>query len=249
MYSAETVRYYELEHAGFGDDLDLYLSYARTLGGPILELGCGTGRVLGPLLGAGYSVTGVDSSEAMLDRAREKLGARAEWLRLVHTDLATLDGLDDETYKLAYCALNTWSHLHDLDEALRALRAVRRVLLPAGLLVLDLEDPEAALPGRGELILAGVFSQDGAVVTKQTARVYEPATGTEQVTVIWDEVVEGSVRRTVSRSRMRPYRRAELEQLLARAGLSVVDSFGSWSLEPYRGQGDRLILVAQKTGE
>src|SRR5919106_1509803 len=68
---------FEDPHAGFSDDIELYLRLAEVVGDPILELGCGTGRVLAPLAAAGHRVTGIDRSRAMLERARATLQAQA----------------------------------------------------------------------------------------------------------------------------------------------------------------------------
>ncbi len=65
---------YDLEHAGFDDDIELYLRLAEVVGDPILELGCGTGRVLAPLAKAGFRVTGIDVSRPMLDSRRGAAG-------------------------------------------------------------------------------------------------------------------------------------------------------------------------------
>ena len=59
---AELPDLYDLEHAGFSDDVELYLRLAEVVGDPILELGCGTGRVLAPLAAAGHRITGIDRS-------------------------------------------------------------------------------------------------------------------------------------------------------------------------------------------
>ena len=72
---AELPELYDLEHAEFTEDVDLYLRLAEVVGDPILELGCGTGRVLAPLAAAGHRVTGIDRSRAMLDRARATLSS------------------------------------------------------------------------------------------------------------------------------------------------------------------------------
>jgi cyclopropane fatty-acyl-phospholipid synthase-like methyltransferase len=61
---------YDLEHGEYDADLDLYLSLALATGDPVLELGCGSGRLLVPLAEAGHRVTGVDQSRPMLERAR-----------------------------------------------------------------------------------------------------------------------------------------------------------------------------------
>jgi len=55
---AELPDLYDLEHAGFTDDVDLYLRLAEVVGDPILELGCGTGRVLGPLAAPAIELPG-----------------------------------------------------------------------------------------------------------------------------------------------------------------------------------------------
>lgn len=247
LYDERAARLYELEHREFDADFDLYLSYARSKGGPILELGCGTGRVLLPLLKRGYHVAGVDTSEAMLALAREKLAEYPESrLSLVCTRLQDLDGIRDETYALAYCALNTWSHLHDAADALRALNAVRRVLLPAGLLIIDLQDAEYRQPSRGEMVLAGVFEKLNGTVVKTVAVSTDAATGVDEAVVVWDETAGTSLVRTVRRTLMRPYRRGEMEQLLARASFEIEDVFGSWALDEYSTQGDRLIFVASR---
>ncbi|NTU82301.1 MAG: class I SAM-dependent methyltransferase, partial [Chloroflexales bacterium] len=64
-------RYYDADFRDYLEDLPFYHELARRTGGPLLELMCGTGRVLLPLAEAGYSITGVDSSPAMLSIARE----------------------------------------------------------------------------------------------------------------------------------------------------------------------------------
>src|SRR5918994_6332077 len=74
---AELPDLYDLEHAGFSDDVELYLRLAEVVGDPILELGCGTGRVLAPLAAAGHRITGIDRSRSMLDRARSALQVQA----------------------------------------------------------------------------------------------------------------------------------------------------------------------------
>lgn len=249
MYTDEVAELYDLEHDGFDEDVHLYRSYALRTGGPLLELGCGTGRLMAPLLDEGYEMTGVDSSPAMLARARRRLQPfpQSRW-RLVEAELPDLSMLERERYTLAYCALNTWAHLADPDEALRALQGVRLALRPAGLLLLDLEDPERWSPGRGEMILAGAWREGEQVVTKTVSALYDPADGAEQVTFLWDRVGDGALRRTLARSRMRPYRRPELEQLLARVGFAVDECLGSWGIEPYAGRGDRLIVVASRIG-
>ena len=55
-------RFYDLDYDSFQDDVAFYLGLAEHTGGPLLELGCGTGRLLIPLARAGFEITGVDLS-------------------------------------------------------------------------------------------------------------------------------------------------------------------------------------------
>lgn len=246
-YTGEVVRLYELEHAAFHEDEHLYLSYAMLTGGPVLELGCGTGRLLLPLLEAGYQVTGVDASGEMLQRAREKLSRFPQsQYRLEQSLLTDLDCLADGTFGLAFCALNTWLHLDSPEAALSALNAAYRALLPAGLLVLDVEDPLRWTPGKGEWLLGGVWQVGAETVVKSVASVHDPASGRDLVTVLWDTTDGGPLRRTVFTTSMRTCTRGELVQMLERAGFELEDTLGSWDLDPYEGRGDRLILVARR---
>ncbi len=84
--------FYDIEHAQFDEDVDLYLNFAEARGvhgGPLLELACGSGRLLVPLARAGYSVTGVDASGRMLELARRALEAEGltSRCRLIQQDI------------------------------------------------------------------------------------------------------------------------------------------------------------------
>ena len=68
-------RYYDLEHDTHGADVALYCELARAGGGAVLELGCGTGRVLAGLVRSGHTAVGVDLSRPMLARAEARLGS------------------------------------------------------------------------------------------------------------------------------------------------------------------------------
>ena len=65
--------FYDIEHDRFSEDLDMYRNFAELSGGKILELACGSGRVLLPLVEEGYELTGVDNSEKMLEIAQQRL--------------------------------------------------------------------------------------------------------------------------------------------------------------------------------
>ena len=127
----------------FSGDLPLYLELAAAQGGNVLELCCGTGRVLVPLAQAGNRVVGVDISPPMLALAQRKLDAAgpavAERAPLLVGDLRTVDlggGFD-----LALVAVKSFAYLTERADQQRALNAIAAQLRPGGLLALDLLHP------------------------------------------------------------------------------------------------------------
>src|SRR5687767_2032444 len=80
---AGIAEFYDLEHDDFRDDIPFYLNSIAVVGDPVLELGCGTGRLLRAIADAGFRVTGIDRSEPMLERARRSFQAG-------HSQLVTL---------------------------------------------------------------------------------------------------------------------------------------------------------------
>jgi SAM-dependent methyltransferase len=138
-------------------DVDFYLDCARRFGGPILELGTGTGRILIPLAEAGHEVVGLDLSPAMLGIAAAKLGARPELagrVRLIEGDMTAFDLA--QRFQLIIIPARSFQHVTTPAGQRAALACVRRHLVPGGHLILDLFDPnfelllakDAALPPR-----------------------------------------------------------------------------------------------------
>ncbi len=125
-------RYYDLIHEQLIEDLDFVLALANECGGPILELGCGTGRLLLPLIQAGHVVTGVDNEQAMLDRARHRMEGETEIgqkrLKLIQADVRHLSLPGEENrYALALFSYNTLLHFQPREKR-QALRQVKRFL-------------------------------------------------------------------------------------------------------------------------
>src|SRR5437763_5335189 len=104
--------FYDIEHARFDEDLDMYRNFAESCVGPILELACGSGRLLVPLMLEGYELVGVDSSAAMLELARQHLQQAGLTSRceLVRQDLCSLDL--GQKFHLAFIALGSFAHLY-----------------------------------------------------------------------------------------------------------------------------------------
>src|ERR1700682_3938830 len=130
-------RLYDWEHDRYLLDVPIHIGFARRFGGPVLELACGTGRLLGPLAQAGFVCAGVDSSSAMLERARHRLehlpGAHAT--RLFEQRLETLEL--DARFRTIILGLDSFGLLIDRNDQVRALRAAREHATHDGRLIVD----------------------------------------------------------------------------------------------------------------
>src|SRR5581483_8597830 len=129
--------FYDIEHAQFGEDLDMYRNFAELCGGKILELACGSGRLLLPLAGEGWALTGVDTSAAMLElahQALEEAGVSAR-CQLVQQDMCQLQL--PEKYRLAMIALGSFGHIITRVRQQQALAAIRRHLSTGATFILD----------------------------------------------------------------------------------------------------------------
>jgi len=121
------------------EDIEFYVEEARRSGGPVVELGVGTGRIAVPTAAAGIRVIGVDSSAGMLEVARE----RAE-LAGVELDLRLGDFRDPpvaDTVPLVTIPFRSFLHMQTDDERRSVLRAVARLLQPDGRFVFDVFSP------------------------------------------------------------------------------------------------------------
>lgn len=243
-------RFYEMDYGALDSDLVMFQQFATRTGSPILEVACGTGRVLLPLARQGHQVTGVDVSEAMLDVARSKVAAEglADRVRLYHQDMRELDL--GQQFNLILVALNSFTHLATLDDQLAALACMRRHLHPGGVLVLDLFNPDLdrllGFHGQVTLEKTMVDEETGHQVMRFRTEKVDFAQQLLHVTYIVDEVdSQGQVQRTLFPFYMRYLFRYELELLLRHSGFVLEAVYGSYDLDPFDGDSEKMIAVAR----
>ena len=251
----ELARLYDLDLLEDPGDLELYVALARRTGGPILELGVGTGRVAVPLAEAGYEVTGVDIDPAMLARARDRASqARAlDRLELIEGDLLTAHLEKAGSFGLGIIALNSLLLLGDRNDQARALRVLANHLTPGGLAVVDVWLPDADDLARfdGRLILE--YTRDdpesGNLVVKAASALHDAATQRVRLTTVYEEGRQGApADRWVRRDHLRLVGADELAAFAEAAGLVVESLAGDYDLEPLRPGSERAVLLAVKPG-
>jgi SAM-dependent methyltransferase len=134
-------RLYDPWSVSVTEDVGFYVDLALRAGGPVVELGVGTGRIAVPTAAAGVRVIGVDSSRGMLEVCAEAAAAAGVSHLL---DLRVGDLIDppvDERVRLVTCPFRAFLHLHTDDERLRALGSARDLLERGGRLAFDVFRP------------------------------------------------------------------------------------------------------------
>ncbi len=214
---------------GVVEDVGFYVSEAAAAGGPIVELGVGTGRIAIPTALAGVPVIGVDSSERMLAicRRRAEEAGVAALLDLRLGDLRRPPV--SERVRLVTCPFRALLHLRSDEERLEAFAAVRALLEPRGQFVFDVFAP----------------SREDVEATQRRWLEREPG--------IWERAdweVESrqftlSVRGTSGATRMELawLPAEEWRALLERAGFEVVACFGWFDRSPFIGGEDSVWIA------
>ena len=213
------------------EDVPFYVAEARKAGGPIVELGVGTGRIAIPTAEAGVRVIGVDSSPGMLGvcRQRAESAGVAELLDLRLGDLAAPPV--SERVRLVTCPFRAYLHLHDETARLGALRAARKLLVPGGRLIFDVFAPQRD----------DIEETHGRWIEREPG-IFERADWDEQARTLTLSVrgPGGETTMLLAWISERQWR-----QTLRRAGFAVERCYGWFDYRPFRG-GEDMVFVARR---
>jgi SAM-dependent methyltransferase len=218
---------YDPWSASVVEDVAFYLEEARRSGGPVVELGVGTGRIAVPLGADGIRVIGVDSSPAMLE-----VCARRAALAGVTLDLRVGDLREPpvtERVPLVICPFRSLLHMHTDEDRLGVLGAAYDLLLPGGRFVFD------------------VFTPDADDIAQTQGRWLEREPGIFEYAV-WDEsartltlTVRGNEgETTMALAWLSP---DEWRGLLERAGFEIEACYGWFDRTPYKGREDTVWVT------
>lgn len=251
---ADIADLYDLDYGEVTADLPMYENFARRCELPVLELGVGTGRIALHLAFAGFVVWGIDSSPSMLERARSKADeSLARRLHVVQADMREFD-LGQE-FDLALCPAGGFQHLPTIDDQVSCLASVRRHLAPGGLFVVDLRSLTAidwaASRTPATLEWSRTDPASGDTVTKLVSVRLDGACQTLHQTHMYDRMTPTGtlVERRIAEFELRLVGRYEMEHLLERSGLELVQLYGDYDLGPYTADSENMVVVARHPKE
>lgn len=237
-------------------DLSFFLEAAREAGGPVLEIGCGTGRVLIPTARAGVEIVGLDLSSHMLAVCRQRLQDEAREVRsrvrLIEADMR--DFQLPQSFRLVTMPFRPFQHLTTVEDQLACLRCVRRHLAADGRLILDIFNPSLQALVRDDL--GEEFGEEPEFTTADGQRVRRCHKIVAKdyfkqilhVEIIYDVThTDGREERLVHAFPMRYLFRYEAEHLLVRAGFELERVYADFEKRPYGSlYPGELILVAKR---
>jgi len=258
---------YDALHAARTSDVAFYAREAAAAGGPVLEVGCGTGRVSLAIAAAGVRITGLDRDPALLSVAAVKRAAtetspddvgrregRRGRLTLVCADMRAY------AFRRPFAAVvmpfRVFQSMLTVPDQLAALAAAHASLAPGGRLVLDLFDPRLdvlaeAAEGPAALAETGRSFRDGRGLWRErVAARYDLESQVVDLTYVYERLADAGevAERSFERLRVRYFTRWEFEHLLARAGYEVEALYGGWEGGPPTPEGEDMIWIATKRG-
>ena len=242
--------FYDLEHDSFTDDLAMYRQIVDMVGDPVLELACGSGRILAALADGSRQLTGVDRSEAMIDRARGRFAGMAAQPRLIVADMAEVH-VPEASCGVVIIGLSSFHHAASQDQQQDVLDCAFRALDPRGMLVLDMLNPFIELNGQGDGVVhreRDLGQRQGSPVSKFSVKRSDSIRQEIHQTIWYDTLSpDGAVARTTTEFRLRLVYPSELTLLLARSGFVGWEIYGSWELDEFTAESDRMIFMAEKS--
>ncbi len=256
-YDRADAAFYDYCATGLEGDVQFYIEEARKAGSPVLELGCGTGRILIPVAEAGISIVGLDRAPTMLSIASQKIARlnveTQRRIELVEGDMR--DFSLGRRFKLATIPYRAFLHLLTSEDQRQALGCIREHLIDNGRLVFNFFDPRLDIIAAHFGSLGAAMKKDREFVHPDTGhrvilwdtRQYDPERQLIEEYFIFEELDHGGrlVSKTYSPLTLRYIYRYEMQYLLELCGYKIEALYGDFQRGPFRYGGEQ-IWVARK---
>lgn len=249
-------RLYQAYADSHTEDLALWKHLVQRSGGPVLELGCGPGRVLSFLAEGGFSVSGIDCDAGMLDLAQMRCFPRFnDRVRLYLADMC--DFALPDRFPLIIVPCNTFSYLDD-DQALQALTRIQNHLTSDGLAAFDLPNPEESI----KIAQISIQSEEATALpidvyfepkSEHPVQVYtnceiDPTKKRIRLTWHFDELFpDGMVKRCDHVSSYHLRSRDAMQEMLNKAGMLQTQFYGDYELGPLHLTSSQMVVLARRS--
>lgn len=252
FYDDRYAEIYDLLYLDISHDIPFYLEYAQQKGSPILEIACGTGRVLIPLAKAGYRVWGIDSSSEMLGRAQKNMSAlpkkAKERIHLAQADMR--DFQLNVQFPLVLVPFRSFLVLPTVDDQLRTLENIREHMRDNGILVVDIFAPRYDILSQEKRKATKkiVNPENNHVLYRKEDTTYNHVKQLIDSEYTFEEYDEKgnlvlSFQKTLT---LRYVFRYEMEHLLSLSEFKLEAVYGTFDKKPYDYESGEMLFVARK---
>ena len=255
-----TAKHYDAAYAKLGGgkfaDPAFYVGLAKESGGPVLEIGCGTGRVLLLIAREGIEIEGVDNARPMLAVLRQKLKAESRQVqarvKLHQGDMRSFQLT--RKFPLVIIPFRPMQHMYTLEDQLSALKTAAAHLAKGGRLAFDVFFPLLAMipAGVGEEIQDVEWHLDdnpSKIVRRYFRKdsydkIAQNFSGTFLYRTFYDEKL---VKEEAEPLKMSYYTCPQMQALFAMAGLEIVEQYGSFKKAPLDNDATDMVFVLKRT--
>src|SRR2546421_5375743 len=237
---------YDLQDEGYYDDYPLTEQWARSLGGPLLDLACGTGRMALRMAALGYQVTGVDITPEMIARARQKAEQQAVSIDWVVADARTFHL--QKQFPFMYMLENVFQFFLTREDQEAMLARVREHVHPEGCFLFETRNPSPRNPLEVRHPEPQKYTTpDGGQLVATEQQYYDPMTQiqhyTRHLTFLHPE---GHHEEKTYRTALRYVFPQEIEALLYYNGFQIRSCYGNWQQDPLTATSRSMIYVCQR---
>jgi 2-polyprenyl-3-methyl-5-hydroxy-6-metoxy-1,4-benzoquinol methylase len=238
-------QHYDLLLPDHGNDLPFWLRWAERCGGPILELGCGTGRLTIPIAKRSFDMTGIDFTAAMLNEARTKSNAAHAQISWVEGDMRSFDL--GQQFNMIFLPANTLCHLLTNADFEACIKCVQNHLSKNGRFIVDVFVPNLSLllasSARREFSRYLDPNGMGEIVVTSLNQ-YAADTQINHVQTFYK--LPGQLDEIAGELNMRMYFPQELDALLCYNGFAIEAKFGTYNEARFGPQSEKQLVVWRK---
>ena len=243
---------YDSVYSYVREDIPFYVDAAREPGSPVLELGCGTGRVAIPVAEAGIDVVGLDSSDPMLDVARRKarhLASESGTLTLVRADMRDFALGPEKKFNLVIIPFRGFLSLLTVEDQTKTLLSIKRHLAPGGRLIFNIFVPDLNMLVQEGDVPFHFRDVDGPEPGSRFVLWHQSSYDNHDQIIsarLIAEELDGNgtmVKRFYRDFQLRYIHRWEMHHLLELCGFEIRDLFGDFQLSEFDEASTEMVWV------
>ncbi|MCP4129895.1 MAG: class I SAM-dependent methyltransferase [bacterium] len=237
--------HYDAHYKDYVKDIKFYLRQISFYGEPVLELGCGTGRITIPIAEAGYDITGLELLSPMVDHAKKKAADKGLSIEFIRADCRDFNL--ERKFNCVIFPFNALQHLSDDESLEAALANVKKHLAPEGLFVIDVMNPDPDLPemthDRRFPITEYIDPYGKGRVIVNMSSLYDSENELENIK--WYYKIKGQKEEVVVDYSLRVFYPERLNSILEQNGFGIIAKYGQFDESHFIPTDTKQIVVCE----